>query len=126
MPQAVKSDLFLYADDTCLTFQHSNVKELEDQLNLTFSILCDWSIGNKLSIHLGQDETKSILFGSKLNINRAEPLNLVYGNLKIRQCTKVTYLGCILDKSLSWESMELHVPNKSSLDLDFFIDKIDS
>ena len=102
------------------------MKEIEDQLNLTFSILCDWSIDNKLSIHLGEDETKSILFGSKLNINRAEPLNLVYGNLKIRQYTKVTYLGCILDKSLSWESMELHVPNKSSLDLDFFIDKIDS
>ena len=33
MPQAVKCDLFLYADDTCLTFQHENVKEIEDQLN---------------------------------------------------------------------------------------------
>ena len=26
MPQAVKCDLFLYVDDTCLTFQHENVK----------------------------------------------------------------------------------------------------
>ena len=33
MPQAVKCDLFLYVDDTCLTFQHENVKEIEDQLN---------------------------------------------------------------------------------------------
>ena len=30
MPQAVKCDLFLYADDTCLTFRHENVKEIED------------------------------------------------------------------------------------------------
>ena len=50
MPQAVKCDLFLYADDTCLTFQHENVKEIEDQLNLNFCRLCDWFIDNKLSI----------------------------------------------------------------------------
>ena len=68
MPQAVKCDLFLYADDTCLTFQHENVKEIEDQLNLNFSNLSDWFIDNKLSIHLGEDKTKSILFGTKLNI----------------------------------------------------------
>ena len=66
--QAVKCELFLYADDTCLTFQHENVKEIEDQLNLNFSRLCDWFIDNKLSIHLGKDKTKSILFGTKLNI----------------------------------------------------------
>ena len=65
MPQAVKCDLFLYADDTCLTFQHENVKEIEDQLNLNFSSLRDWCINNKLSIHLGEDKTKSILFGTK-------------------------------------------------------------
>ena len=27
MSQAVKCKLFLYVDDTCLTFQHENVKE---------------------------------------------------------------------------------------------------
>ena len=27
MPLAVKCDLFLYADDTCLKFQYENVKE---------------------------------------------------------------------------------------------------
>ena len=41
MSQAVKCELFLYADDTCLTFQDENVKEIEDQLNLNFSRLCD-------------------------------------------------------------------------------------
>ena len=69
MHQAAKCDLFLYADDTCLTFEHENVKKIEDQLNLNFSSLFDWFIDNKLSIHLGQDKTKSILFGNKLNIN---------------------------------------------------------
>ena len=88
------------------------MKEIEDQLNLNFSSICDWLIDNKLSIHLGEDKTKSILFGTKLYIKRAEPLNIVYDNVKIKQCTKVTYLGCILDESLSGESMALHVLNE--------------
>ena len=115
----MKCDLFLYADDTCLTFQHENVKEIRDQLNLNFSAVCDWFIDNKLSIYLGKDKTKSILFGTKLNIKRVEPLNIVYGNVKIKQYTKVTYLGCILDESLSGESMALHILNKINSRLRF-------
>ena len=125
LPQAVKCDLFLYVDDTYLTFQHENVKEIEDQLNLIFSSLCDWFIDNKLSIHLGEDTNNSILFGTKFNIKRAEPLNIVHGNVKIKQYTKVTYLGCILDESLSGELMELHDLNKVNSRLRFFMDKID-
>ena len=68
MPQAVKCDLFLYADDTCLTFQHENVKGIEDQLNLNFSSLCDWFIDNKLSIHLRFSKTKPNFFGTNLNV----------------------------------------------------------
>ena len=39
MVQAVTCDLFLYADDACLTSQHENVTEIEDKLNLNFSSL---------------------------------------------------------------------------------------
>ena len=83
MSQAVKCDLYLYADDTCLTFQHENVTEIEDQLNLNFSCLCNWFIDNKLTIHFGEDKAKLIRFGTKFNIKRAEPLNIVSGNVKI-------------------------------------------
>ena len=123
MPQTVKCDLFLYADDTYFTFQLENVKEIEDQLNLDFSSLCDWFIDNKLSIHLGKDKTKSIIFATKLNIKRAEPLNIVYGNVKIKQYTKVTHLGCILVQSLSGESMALHILYKINSRLRFLYRK---
>ena len=86
---------------------------------MNFSSLCDWFIDNKLSIHLGEDKTKSILFGTKLNIKQAEPLNIVYGNVKIKHYTKITFLGCILDESLSGESMALHVLNKINSRLRF-------
>ena len=114
MLQAVKRDFFLYAADTCLTFQHEKVKEIEDQLNMAFSSLFDWFIEKKLSIYLGKDNIKSIHFGTKPNIKRAKPLNILYGNVKIKQYTKVSYLGCSLDKSLSGESMALHILNKST------------
>ena len=65
VPMAVKRDLFLYADDTCLVFQSNKVKDTEKQLNKDFANICDWFVDNKLSIHFGEDKTKSILFASK-------------------------------------------------------------
>ena len=65
MSQAVKCDLLLYADDTCLVFQHKYINKIKNQLNEDFSNICDWFVDNKLSIHFGEDKTKSILFASK-------------------------------------------------------------
>ena len=112
MPQAVKCELLLYADDTCLIFQHNNIKEIEIQLNKNFSLICDWFVDNKLSIHFGEDKTKSILFSSKRKVKKASTLNIQYKDKKIKKYSKVTYLGCILDETLSGESMATHVINK--------------
>ena len=95
------------------------MKEIEDHLNLNFPSLCDWFIDSKLSIHLGKDESESILCGTKLNNKRAKSLNIAYGKVKTKQYTKVPYLGCILDESLSGESMVLHVLNKINSRLRF-------
>ena len=80
-------------------------------MNLNFSSLCDWFINNNLSIYLGKNKTKSILFGTKFNIKLAEPLNIIFGNVKTKQYTEVTDLVYILDESLSEESMVLQVLN---------------
>jgi len=119
VPQAVKCELLLYADDTCLIFQHKDIKVIEHQLNKNFSSICDWFVDNKLSIHFGEDKTKSILFSSKRKIGKAIPLNIQYGDIKIKQYSKVTYLGCILDETLSGESMAIHVINKINSRLRF-------
>ena len=107
MPHAVTCDLLLYADDTCLVFQHKDVTEIETVLNKNFSSLCDWFIDNKLSIHFGEEKTKSILFSTKHKVKKCKPLNIHYKNIKIKQYSKVTYLGCILDETLSGESMPI-------------------
>ena len=119
MPQAVDCELLLYADDTCLIFQHKDINEIESVLNKNFSMLCDWLVDNKLSIHFGEDKTKSILFGSKLKIKKSKPLNIQYNDIKIKQYSKVTYLGCIFDGTFSGESMTIHVINKINSRLRF-------
>ena len=55
--QAVFSDSLVYADDTCIVFQHKSEIEIEKQLIRDFSSVCDWFVDNKLSIQFGQDKT---------------------------------------------------------------------
>ena len=41
MSQAVKCDIFLYADDTCLVCQHKDINKIENQSNEDFCNICD-------------------------------------------------------------------------------------
>ena len=84
MKQAVSSDLLLYADDSCLVFQHKHVTEIETHLNNDFSNLCEWFLDNKLSIHFGEDKTKSILFGTKRKLRKVGQLNITYQGVDMK------------------------------------------
>ena len=88
MSQAVKCDLFLYADDTCLEIK----KQLKD-----FESICDWFVNNKLSIH----------FATKFKLKKVGKLNIKYGDIQIKQHSKVKYLACMLDETMSGETMTL-------------------
>ena len=61
MSRAVKSNLFLYADRSCLVFQGEDVMEIEKQFNGDFTDICKWFMDNRLRIHFTEDETESIL-----------------------------------------------------------------
>ena len=100
-----------------------NIDEIAIVLNKKFSDLCDWFLDNKLSIHFGDDKTKCILFASKNKVKKAAPLNINYKGIEIKQYSKVNYLGCILDESLSGESMALHVLKKLNCKLRFLYRK---
>ena len=93
MPRAVDCELLLYADGTCLIFQHKDITEIKTAINKIFSMLCDWFVDGKLSVHFGEDKTKTILFGSKHKIKNSKPLSIQYNDIKIKQYSKVTYLG---------------------------------
>ena len=123
MTQAVKSNLFLYVDDSCLVFQRKDVIETGRQLNRDFTNICEWFVDNRLSIHFGEDKTKYILFASKHEIKKVTKLKINFKNIQIKQHSKVTYLGCILDEKLSGKSMALKVINKINSRLKFLHSK---
>ena len=82
-----------YAEDTYLLFLHKGLEQLKEALNINFSNICDWFVDNKLSIDFEEEKTKSILFSI---INRKRKIvtsNIQYGDVKIKQYSKVTYLG---------------------------------
>ena len=84
----------------------SNIKEvveIERVLNNEFENICDWFVDNKLSIHFGEDKTKSILFASQRKIKTIKKLNIKYQDIEIKQHSQVTYLGCVMDETMSGE-----------------------
>ena len=105
----MNSNLFLYADDSWLMFQHKDVEEIKKLLNNDFENICDWFVDNKLSIHFSEDKTKSILFASQHKIKNIKKLNIRYQATKIKQHSQVTYLGCVMDETMPGETMALKV-----------------
>ena len=119
MPQAVTSTLLLYADNSCILYQHKDAMQIEKWLNEDFENLCDWFVDNKLSIHFGEDKTKSIHFASKRIVKNIRQLDIKYKDINIKQHLEVTYLGCMLDETMSGEPMTLKVINKINGNLKF-------
>ena len=83
MPQAVDCELFLYADDSCLVYQHRDVKAIDTKLNKNVSNVCDWFVDSKVSIHFGEDKTRCILFGTKKRLKQDDNLDIRYGIVHI-------------------------------------------
>ena len=58
------------------------------------------------------DKRKSILFGKTNTKSGNKKLAIRTGDIKVKQHTSVTYLGCILDEDLSSESMATRTHGK--------------
>ena len=121
MSQAVNRDFFLYVDDTCLVCRHKDISKIENQLNEDFCNICDWFLDNEISIHFGEDKRKSILFPSKYKIKT----HIKYEDIQIKQHSKVKYLGCLLDETMSGEATA-PVVNKINSKLKLFLDRKNS
>ena len=62
---------------------------------------------NKLSIHFGEDKTIPMLFSSKFKRTNLKKLHIKYGDIQIKHHSKVKYLRCLLDETMSGEAMSL-------------------
>ena len=85
------------------------------------------SIENQLShygrISCGVPQGKSILFAGQRKIKTIKKLNIEYQDIEIKQHSQVTYLGCVMDETMSGEAMALKVVNKINEKLKFLYRK---
>ena len=98
----------MYADGTCVSYQHEDVKKNENVLNKDFSSLCQWLtihyiytyLDNILPIHFREDKNKSSLFSKT---RRLRGINISFAGHSIKQHETVEYLDCQLDSKLRGE-----------------------
>ena len=78
----------------------------------------EFTVGRiKLDLSFSSPQTEKRIFGT---------LDIQNGDIKIKQYSKVTYLGCELHESLLGEAMALKVKNKINGMLKFFTGKTDA
>ena len=85
--------------------------------------MCDSFVDYKLSIYFDYDKTKSIRFDFKHKTKKLQKLEIIYNNIQIKQHFRVTHLGCILEKTISGESMSYKVISKINARLKFIHQK---
>ena len=103
LPQSLSdAGSYLYADETCIFYQHEGIKKIENVLNKEFSSLCQWFIENEMSIPFGEDKTKSILFSEMRGLRK---IGISFAGHSTKKHETVEYLGCQLDSKLSGEVM---------------------
>ena len=93
----------VFADNTNLFFEHSNIKTLFRTVNDEMIKINQWFPANKLS--LNEEKTKFSLFhksGKKHSIPFYLP-NLKLNKSDIKRATTMAFLNILLDENLSWK-----------------------
>ena len=92
----------LYADDTVIYIEHSDMNEAMEMVQGDLNNLSDWCTRNKLTIN--SKNTKYCIYGMRSNIKKSKSIHAVLSlnnNILDRVCS-YKYLGFILDHHLNF------------------------
>ena len=103
----IKCNFTLFADDTTLTFKSHNLYILENEINSTIVLICDWFYGNKLVINI--DKSKLIVFP---RTRVKHKLNIKINNIALKQSTNFKSLGILIDENRNWKMQINNIKNK--------------
>ena len=101
----------IFADDTNLTYSHSNLNQLIEIVNRELRHLSDWFCCNKLS--LNAKKTNYIMFGNK-KIPPSDSICITFNGTIINRVTSIKFLGVFVDEHLDWKKHISHVSSKIS------------
>ena len=96
LPKATNLFTKLYADDTFLCAQNSDLKLLESEMNLELEKVYNWMCSNRLTLNISK--SKSMINTKNRNIL---PMSIKINNTELEQCNSYKYLGVIFDKDLT-------------------------
>ena len=99
-----KFKVMLYADDTALFLESTQISELQQIIEQETPLICDWLVMNKLS--LNTDKTVYQLY---VNTEVEDSLTVRLNNVVIKKEAKVKYLGMYLDSNMNWSSHINHL-----------------
>ena len=91
----------LFADDTNIFIEHSDIKSLMANAKEIIEYLNSWFKTNKLTLNI--NKTNFIIFTSEYNRAKIDiPDTLQIENIIVNRITYTKYLGLIIDEKLSW------------------------
>ena len=122
LPHAIQnSAVCIYADDTRLCYQTSNINDLNEAIDNDLMKLDTWLKSNKLSLNVAK--TNCMIIATKQTHSflkhRNEDLNLAIRNKEIEVIRKNEYLGVVIDISLNWKERTKTVSAKVSKAIGF-------
>ena len=82
MPQAVDCVLHLYADDTCLLFQHKGLEQTKEELTKNFSNVCYSFLDTSWAFTLGRIKLNLSFSPPKTEKGKLEPSKYNMGSSK--------------------------------------------
>ena len=94
-------NIIKYADDTVIYVPGRNSLEIQNKLNEDISKVCKWLTTNDLSLNLKKGKTETMLFGTAIRINKADPLDISINGINLNQTNSYKYLGVQLDPTLT-------------------------
>ncbi|XP_030851787.1 uncharacterized protein LOC115928578 [Strongylocentrotus purpuratus] len=100
IPSTENTRNFIYADDTCITAQHSTFEAVELHLNTALASLSEYYRANYLRAN--PSKTQVCVFHLK-NREAKRELKLKWNNVQLNHCEHPVYLGVKLDRTLSFK-----------------------
>ena len=94
----------MYADDTNISFQSSNLSDLEEIMNTELSSLNTWLNANRLSLNITKTEFMVIGSRQRLMYHDVNNLNICVDNTQIKRVQYTKSLGVTIDENLTWKN----------------------
>ena len=96
-------EFVLFADDTTITYSHSDVISKFDMINKELQEVTNWFKANKLSVNASK--TNHMLLGTNHKLSRLdESASIILDNTNLERVNNTKFLGVTIDENLNWTS----------------------